>query len=167
MHIVTSFIRDYNTEIIVGMAALSLILLILTVSLSIRLSGLTKRRNARLESGQVGDLVDSITGLSNAVQVVQDKLNATSKRQDEQSRTLDSCVKRVGLVKFNAFEDVGGEQSFAVALLDSNDNGVILSSMYGRQDSRTYIKGVTNGAGERALSEDEQRAFKAAHHSGA
>ncbi|MCX6346261.1 MAG: DUF4446 family protein [Armatimonadetes bacterium] len=162
MYIVTSFIRDYNTEIILGMAALSLILLIFNVSLSIKLSRVTKRRNARLENGQVGDLVDSITGLSNAVQVVQDKINEISIRQDEQGRTLDLCVKRVGLVKFDAFEDVGGEQSFAVAFMDSHDNGVILSSLYGRQDSRTYIKGITNGAGERELSEDEQRALKAA-----
>ncbi len=162
MHIVTSFIRDYNTEIVLGMAALSLILLIFIVSLSIKLSRVINRRNARLESGQVGDLVDSITGLSNVVQVVQNKINEISNKQDEQSHSLDLCVKRVGLVKFNAFEDVGGEQSFAVAFLDSHDTGVILSSMYGRQDSRTYIRAITNGAGERELSEDEQRALKAA-----
>ncbi len=63
------------------------------------------------------------------------------------------------MVKFDAFEDVGGEQSFVAALLDSSKNGIVLSSLYGRQESRLYAKGIVNGEGDRALSDEERRAL--------
>jgi hypothetical protein len=69
------------------------------------------------------------------------------------------CLKKVGIVRYNAFDDVGGEQSFAVALLDSDANGVVISGLYGRQDSRVYAKAIYKGQGERPLSDEEQQAL--------
>jgi hypothetical protein len=63
------------------------------------------------------------------------------------------------VVRFNAFDDIGGEQSFAVALLDANGNGVVLSSLYGRQDSRLYAKTIAGGEPDRPLSSEEKRAL--------
>lgn len=162
MLLVTNFIKDYSVEIIIGLAALGLILLIYSIVLSVKMSGITRRRSTQLESGQVGDIVNYITDQSDTLSVIQEKLAAIAAKQEDQGHILESCVQKVGLVKFNAFDDVGGDQSFALALLDSKNNGVIISSLYGRQDSRTYIKGITNSTGERALSDEEQRALKAA-----
>lgn len=162
MYLVSDFIKIYSAEIIVGLLLLSLILLVCVISLSVRFSRFVKNRNAKLDSGQVGDIVDYIKEQSDLLLNIQGKLRDISVKQDEQSITIDSCVQNVGLVRFNAFEDVGGEQSFAIALLDAKKNGAIISSLYGRQDSRCYIKGIRNGAGERTLSEEEKKALQAA-----
>lgn len=72
---------------------------------------------------------------------------------------LPPCIQKVGLVRFNAFSDVGGEQSFALALLDGRDKGVVLSSLYGRSEARVYAKIVEGGQSPHALSEEEQKAL--------
>lgn len=69
-------------------------------------------------------------------------------------------LQGVGVVRFNAFEDTGGNQSFALALLNGKGDGVVLSSLYGREESRVYAKPVTGGLSEYALSEEERTAVK-------
>lgn len=162
MHEVAGFVTEYNVYILLGLAALTIILLIYTLSISLRVSRVTKRRSSRIGDGQVGEIVDSLTDLSNAISNVERRLEDIVSRQDGLDKAMSSCFQKVGLVRFNAFEDVGGEQSFSVALLDARNNGVVMSSIYGRQDSRTYIKGITNGEGERSLSQEETKALKQA-----
>ena len=68
-------------------------------------------------------------------------------------------MQKIGVVRFNAFDDVGGEQSFALAILDSNKTGVVVSSLYGRQDARLYAKAIVDGQGDRQLSDEERSAL--------
>ncbi len=72
------------------------------------------------------------------------------------------CVQKVGVVRFRAFEDTGSDLSFAVALLDSDDNGVVLSSLFGRTESRVYAKPVEHGASSYLLSTEENEALSKA-----
>ena len=64
-----------------------------------------------------------------------------------------------GLVRYDAFEDIGGGQSFSAALLDEGGNGVVLTSIHGRGESRTYGKAVRGGTSEHTLSPEEQQAI--------
>jgi len=82
--------------------------------------------------------------------------------QGELSRSLGACVRRVGLVRFNAFPDCGGELSFALALLDDELNGVVVSSLAGRDDSRVYAKPIQAGRSPYPLSREEQEAINCA-----
>lgn len=96
----------------------------------------------------------------------------SKKRIDELARTCDKIEKdglfhaqKIGLVRFNPFKDTGGDQSFALALLDGNDNGVVISSLHSRVGSRWYAKTVVSGKGsEHELSEEELKAIKQAQH---
>jgi len=72
---------------------------------------------------------------------------------------LENCVQKIGVVRYNAFHNVGSDQSFSVALLDSDDNGVVLSSIYGRDYSTTYAKPVRYGESEYILTEEEEDAI--------
>lgn len=72
------------------------------------------------------------------------------------------AVQHVGLVRFNPFEDTGSNQSFALALLDADANGVILSSLHSRQATRVYLKSITGGRCEAPLSTEESEALKRA-----
>jgi len=66
----------------------------------------------------------------------------------------------VGLVHYDAFEDVGGQQSFSLAMLDALQNGIILTSVYSRSDVRVYAKAVRQGQPSHPLSEEEQQALR-------
>ncbi len=72
-------------------------------------------------------------------------------------------IQRVGLVRFNPFSDTGGSQSFTLALLDGNDNGLVMTSLYARTGHRWYTKEVSRGKGkELALSREEAQAVQKA-----
>jgi len=74
-----------------------------------------------------------------------------------------SHIQKVGLVRFNPFKDTGGDQSFILSLVDANDTGVIISSLYSRSGTRWYAKSVVGGkAVEHELSEEEKKALKEA-----
>lgn len=72
-------------------------------------------------------------------------------------------IQKIGLVRFNPFNDTGGDQSFILALVDENDSGVVISGLHTRNGTRWYAKEVSNGKGvEYELSNDESKAIKRA-----
>lgn len=71
-------------------------------------------------------------------------------------------VQRVGLVRFNPFKEIGGNQSFSLALLDGNENGVVITSLYTREGNRVYGKPIENGKSLHLLSEEENQAIERA-----
>jgi len=72
-------------------------------------------------------------------------------------------TQKVGLVRFNPFDDGGGNFSFTLALLDAHDTGVVITSMHGRQQSRIYAKKIQAGKSETELTEEEQQAILTAN----
>lgn len=77
----------------------------------------------------------------------------------EIERKLYYCVQKVGIVRYNAFDDVGSDLSFSIALLDNNDDGIVLSSLYARDSSSTYAKPVNSSKSKYALSAEEIKAI--------
>lgn len=75
---------------------------------------------------------------------------------------IGSSIQKVGLVRFNAFQNVGSDLSFALALLDRDNNGVVLNGLYGSESSNIYAKPVKNGESTYQLSEEEKDAIKIA-----
>lgn len=72
------------------------------------------------------------------------------------------ALSRIGLIQFQAFEDVGGGQSSALALLDATGSGVVITSLHARVGTRIYVKPVIEGRGEGTLGEEESAAIAAA-----
>lgn len=77
-------------------------------------------------------------------------------------RVLQTAIQRVGLVRFNPFEETGGDQSFAIALLDQHDNGVVISSLHNRAETRVYAKPIEGGRSQYTLSAEEEQALNLA-----
>lgn len=72
-------------------------------------------------------------------------------------------VHKVGIIRFNPFKDIGGDQSFALALLDGKNSGITISSLHTREGTRIYSKPITKGESEKyTLTEEEKAAIKAA-----
>ena len=93
---------------------------------------------------------------------------AAIKRENERlDGLLQLAITRVGVVRFRAFDDMGSDLSYAVALLDSYNDGVILTSIFGREDSRSYVKPVEKGQSTYQLMPEEQQALDEAMRKGA
>ena len=75
---------------------------------------------------------------------------------------IASCIQKVGIVRYNAFRDVGSDLSFAIALLDRNDTGVVLNGLYGSESSNIYAKPIKGGVSTYQLSEEEKYALEIA-----
>lgn len=75
---------------------------------------------------------------------------------------LKKCTQKVGLYRYNAFKDVGSDLSFTLALLDENNDGVVLNGIYSREMSNIYAKAVEHGNSKNTLSEEEQEAIRRA-----
>ena len=72
---------------------------------------------------------------------------------------MKSEICRVKVVRYNPFGDIGGDQSFSIAMLDDYDNGVVITSHYGRDANRVYAKPIKSGKPEYTLSDEESKAL--------
>ncbi|NLZ49550.1 MAG: DUF4446 family protein, partial [Clostridiales bacterium] len=77
-------------------------------------------------------------------------------------KELKKCTQKVSILRYKAFDDVGSDLSFSIAMLDGDNNGIIITSIYGRHDSTTYAKPVDKGISRYDLSEEEERVLKEA-----
>jgi hypothetical protein len=155
----TLFLHENNDLIILILAALALLLVIGLFVLAVRLGRLNRlyRRLTKGTSG--GNLEEILHGYMGTVESVANTSLSVKERIDLLDDRQRKCLNRVGLVRFDAFEEVGGEQSFAVVVLDSERNGLALSSVYSRSDVRVYAKEIRGGRPSHPLTREEERAL--------
>ncbi len=130
-----------------------------TIRLEQRLLGLTRGEDGRTLEGILDSHLDKVYDLADQVSVLSTRAGNLETRQTY-------AVQRTGLVRFNPFEDTGGNQSFALAMLDARGDGFIVSSLHARGSTRIYAKAVTRGAADVALSLEETEALRLATSSG-
>ena len=127
-------------------------------TLEVRLLRLTRGS----EDGNLEDVLDSHLDTVARVLDDVDELAARSAMLEARGQRAFS---RIGLVRFNPFEDTGGNQSFALALLDGREDGIVLSSLHTRAVTRIYAKAVSGGRSDGALSDEESQAVELARSS--
>jgi len=156
------FLRVHLAEIALALGAIVAVEGLFLLALSARLTRTSKLVRSLL-SGPNGDDLESM--LRNCLEE-SERSRTRSDVLDDQLRALAvqmrGCVQQIGLVRFDAFGDVSGDQSFSVALLDGNGSGAIITGLFGRHDSRCYGKPVIEGRTEQALSEEEEMALQRA-----
>ncbi len=84
------------------------------------------------------------------------------KEVEKISQSGKASIQKVGIVRYNPFSEVGGDQSFSIALLDGNNGGVVITSLYSREGNRVYGKSVKSGISEYSLSNEEKKAIERA-----
>ncbi|HLJ69350.1 MAG TPA: DUF4446 family protein [Chloroflexota bacterium] len=127
-----------------------------------------RRVEARLEA-VLGGLTGDNTARALAEYLGTVRATATEvQRIGEQHRQImglmPSVVRHVGLVRFSPFHDTGGDQSFALALLDGRADGVVITGLHSRHDSRLYAKPIEHGSSSYSLTPEERRAMEIAIH---
>ncbi len=149
-------------------AALAVVALALSVILSVvcavqfvALSRLRRQLRANFPSG-AEDVVDVLLQHRTDIDELRDDVATVHGNTERLGERLKGSISRVGLVRYDAFGDVGGAQSFSVALLDRHSNGVVISAINGRTETRSYGKDIVAGDSQHTLSDEEREAIAAA-----
>lgn len=162
---------DANTSYITGLTGgvmfllllvLIIILAVITVSMSLRLSRLTKKYQMFMR-GRDGESMERVFAdkLANVEKI--DNRGEENKEDIEVLKgRISSSLTHYGIVKYDAFDDVGGKMSFALAMLDDSNTGFILNTIHSRDNCFQYIKEIVNGESYILLSEEEMEALNRA-----
>ncbi|MGH2429372.1 MAG: DUF4446 family protein [Candidatus Limnocylindria bacterium] len=152
-----------NLALVVGvMAAVIVLLIVALVAQGIRLGRAVRAYRQLVSNGSGGSLHEVLDAHIGQVGVVGRRLDELQALHELiEHRTLTS-LQHIGLVRFNPFEDTGSDQSFAIALLDDERDGIVLSSLHGRTNTRLFAKPVSNGASPHNLSDEETQAIRIA-----
>ena len=147
------------TYIVGGLGVLVIIMYVIIINLYMNLSYLKKRYRKMMAGADGANLERMLIGHIDETKAVVEE-NARIKEENKRiAGLLQKALTRGGVVRFRAFEDMGSDLSYAVALLDAENNGVILSSIFGREDSRSYVKPIEAGTSTYTLTEEEEEAL--------
>ena len=147
--------------LLVGLAGLVVVALASGYAISLA-RRLDKRMSAALGDSGSGALEQTLRDYLERVEAVDQKLDRLTASYNRLTGLAGLASQKISVVRFNPFADTGGDQSFAVALLDAEGNGVVLSSLHGRADTRIFAKAVQAGRSKHALSDEEQDAIRKA-----
>ena len=148
-----------NLWIVVGTSALVLLGLVgAVVILGRRLSKATAAYRALVHETTGTSLAGTLDAQAARVEAVDRRLAEVDGRYRLVESRSRGSLQHVGLVRFNPFEDTGSDQSFAIALLDDEKTGIVISSLHGRGGTRIFAKPIQAGQASHALSDEEQKA---------
>lgn len=149
--------------VVIGMAEVILLLFIMIIIMMIRDHGLRKRYK-QFMSGENGKSMESaILDKFKSIDILENDVNNINKEIETINGQLVTAYQKVGIVKYDAFKEIGGKLSFVLVLLTAEDNGFILNSMHSTKEGcYTYTKEVVNGEVYVILSEEEQQALEEA-----
>lgn len=152
------FFQDLD-NILISIAVLLLVLNILTI---IKLRKESQRITSFFKGKRVEDLEGVILEILKRQKTTKEEIEKILEKIECLDKIALRSVQKIGVIRFNPFENIGGNQSFSMALLDQKDNGVVISSYHGREGTRVYAKPISHGESEHPLTKEEERAIKEA-----
>lgn len=141
------------------MAAVMLLLFILLIVNIVKTGKLRKKYEAFMMGKNAESLEDTLV---KRIQQVDDLLVAESENRENIeniSNSLKNTFQKIGMVKYDAFHEMGGKLSFSLALLDQKNDGFIINAMHSREGCYTYIKEIVNGNSIIVLADEEKEAL--------
>lgn len=144
------------------LAVLCLVSIILLIVSLCKLKKLRRRVDALTRGKDAESMEETILKLFDRIEFLEDAEQKTHRDIKEIKDNLKITYQKTGLVKYDAFREMSGALSYSLALLDKENNGVLITSMYSREGCYTYAKEIANGECKLNLSEEEEEALKQA-----
>lgn len=159
---ISKYLEFDSDYIIIGLCGVLLILFILTIVNIVQMKKLKKNYRIFMSGKDAKTLEDTLIQRLDQV----DSLLESNEENDSNIKVLSKNMQRtyqkMGLIKYDAFHEMGGKLSFSLAMLDMRNNGFIINAMHTREGCYTYIKEIIDGNSVIVLSEEEQEALKRA-----
>ena len=158
MEMIMDFLKSDNYFII--LFCLNIILLVGFLTLIIKFSKLSKKyKNFMQKIGNGKNIEEDLENyMYKSERIEKQNLEILNNIKNIEN-DLAKCIKKIGMVRYNAFRDTGSNLSFALALLDENNNGVVLNGIYSREMSNIYAKPVENGVSPYTVTDEEKEAI--------
>jgi hypothetical protein len=155
--------RPLLDQVTLGAAAVAVIALVIAFAAHARVSRLRRGFAALDGDGDGKDtVIDAVRRSVDDTRALRAEVAAAREEIAATRRDLTDSLRHVAVVRYDAFGDMGGRLSFTAALLDDAGDGLVLTSIHGRSEARTYAKGVKSGISEQSLSPEEQQAIELA-----
>ena len=161
MNEIVAFVMNAPEAALGTLIGIIALLLLLVIVLFVRLSSLRSLYEKMMRGEESGQSMEKM--LLGHIEETRRVAEENAKLREENARIdalLKTAITRVGVVRFSAFQDMGSDLSYAVAMLDAHNNGVVFSSIFAREDSRTYVKPVEGGQSKYTMTKEEQQAVK-------
>ena len=154
--------RPLLDQITLATAAVAVLGALLGVAANLRI-GRLRRSLAVVDAPEGRQSVLEVVGRNrDETARLRDDLAAAQREVADVRAALSDALRHVAVIRYDAFGDMGGRLSFTAAMLDDAGDGLLLTSIHGRSEARTYAKGVVRGSSEQSLSPEEQQAIEAA-----
>lgn len=159
MNSVFGFIKEYSEIILLYSVIFNVIALLMVLTQGSKLSKLDKKCKGLARGVDSKNLEEIIYKYYEKIDQADIRVNQMNKKLEGMDQRILKCVQKVGMIRYNAFDDTGGDLSFSIALLDEEHNGFVITSIYGRSNSAMYAKPVKKGKASYALSAEEIQAL--------
>lgn len=147
---------DVAQIVAIAAAGVAVLALLGVLVLTVRLRSLRRPARRRpVDTDELAELAARVAELESLPTVLRTTESGLGRVRDD----LRGAIRHVAVVRYDAFSDMGGRLSYSVALLDGAGDGLILTAINGRNETRTYCKGIVGGSSETALSPEEEEAI--------
>jgi len=145
--------------IFIGMLVLLLLLTVLVIIQMVSTSKLKKRYSKFMQGKDAKSLEMDIIGLYEDNKFIKTSVEKNKRDIRDLYKKLESTFQKIGIVRYDAFQEMGGRLSFSLVLLDENDNGFVLNSVHSTEGCYSYTKEIKNGQCDITLGEEEKQAL--------
>lgn len=155
------FLRTDTFLIII--LAINIILLISVIISSVKINKINKNTKEFMRKlGNGKDISEDLNKYMDRIVELEMGLSETNTHCKQLDKQIKGCVQKIGIVRYSAYKDTGSDLSFAVALLDEKDNGVVFNGIYSREMSNIYAKPIVSGKSKYTMTEEESQAVQKA-----
>jgi len=147
-----------QTIVFVLLAVVSVLFLI-NVFLIWRFNKTNKKIDALLEAGKIQSFKDVFLRQREITGELEEGLKEAFLKIEELRKISEKTIQKIAVIRFNPFNEIGGNQSFSIAMLDDKNNGFVISSLFTKDGNRVYAKAVKEGKSDFLLSDEEREAI--------
>lgn len=147
------------TYILLTLLILLLIFMIITIVLLVKINKLNKRCNKFMKGKNAKSLEDEIAALFDKQEEIEEILVENKKDIKDLYKKFEKAFQKIGIIKYDAFNQMGGQLSYCIALLDENNDGFVINSVHGADGCYSYTKEIKNGKSTIELGAEETKAL--------
>jgi hypothetical protein len=154
---ILAFINEFQIYITLALLVLVVFLTIMIVIYLAALNKLEKKYRKVMRGSNNKNLEELLISYLDKIDEVKKTSDEVKNICEETTKITTNCLQKVSIIRYKAFEDVGSDLSYSIAMLDANNNGILLTSIYGRNESTTYAKPIDKGISRYDLSDEEEK----------
>lgn len=162
MQIVLDTLKSYQPIVIIAMIIVIIILLFMQIINRVEINRIEKRYKKIMKNSVGKNLEEMVYEYNDKVEKSLDTAKRIEAMYADVDGRLKRCVQKVSVIRYRAFEDVGSDLSYSIAMLDEANNGLVITGIYGRNESTSFTKPIENGISKYDLSEEEKLAIRSA-----